>query len=111
MRPSVKRLQILRGASLKPVQCVLTHAHLDHVLGAGWVYDTWGLKPRLHLDRATYEQAPRSAAVYGVPMDPLPPLGAGWHDEPIRCGEAELEVASRRAMRRVTGFCTRWANG
>ena len=63
--------------SLKPVQCVLTHAHLDHVLGAGWVHDTWGLKPRLHpLDRPTYEQAPRSAAVYGVPMDPLPPLGA-----------------------------------
>ena len=80
--------------SLKPVQCVLTHAHLDHVLGAGWVYDTWGLKPRLHpLDRPTYEQAPRSAAVYGVPMDALPPLGADLTmDEPIHCGSAELEV-------------------
>ena len=80
--------------SLKPVQCVLTHSHLDHILGAGWVYDTWGLKPRLHpLDWATYEQALPSAAVYGVPMDQLPPLGADLDaNEPIRCGEAELEV-------------------
>ncbi|HBP45460.1 MAG TPA: MBL fold hydrolase [Flavobacteriales bacterium] len=80
--------------SLKPVQLVLTHAHLDHVQGAGWVHAKWGLKPRLHpLDFETYKQAPRSAAVYGVPMDPLPPLGAILKtDESIQCGAAELEV-------------------
>ena len=80
--------------SLKPVQLVLTHAHLDHVQGAGWVHEKWGLTPRLHpLDRATYEAAPRSAMVYGVPMDFLPPLGPELKaDEPIRCGEEELEI-------------------
>lgn len=79
---------------LLPVQVVLTHAHLDHVLGTGWVFDRWGLKPRLHaLDAATYEQAPRAAAVYGVPMDPLPPLGPGLVEgEPLMCGNEVLEI-------------------
>ena len=79
---------------LLPVQVVLTHAHLDHVLGTGWVFDRWGLKPRLHaLDAATYEQAPRAAAVYGVPMDPLPPLGPGLVEgEPLMCGNEALEI-------------------
>lgn len=79
---------------LTPVQVVLTHAHLDHVLGAGWVFDRWGLKPRLHAkDAATYEQAPRAAAVYGVPMDPLPPLGDELLEgAALMCGDEELEV-------------------
>lgn len=79
---------------LTPVQVVLTHAHLDHVLGAGWVFDRWGLKPRLHeKDIPTYEQAPRAAAVYGVPMDTLPPLGVELVEgEALMCGGEALEV-------------------
>lgn len=79
---------------IRPVQVLLTHAHLDHVLGAAWVHSTWGLNPRLHpLDRPTYEQAPRAAQLYGVPMDPLPELGQPLRSlERIPCGEGELEV-------------------
>ncbi len=29
-------------------QCLLTHAHLDHVMGCGWVQERWGLAPRIH---------------------------------------------------------------
>ena len=79
---------------LTPVQVVLTHAHLDHVLGAGWVYEQWGLCPRLHpLDVPTYEQAPHAAQVYGVPMDALPPLGEPLEEGGVvKCGEAELHI-------------------
>jgi hydroxyacylglutathione hydrolase len=76
------------------VQMLLTHAHLDHVLGAAWVHEQWGVKPRLHrLDGPTYEQAPRAAAVYGVPMDLLPELGPELiADQLITCGPHALEV-------------------
>ena len=79
---------------LRVVQMLLTHAHLDHVLGAAWVHKQWGVKPRLHrLDEPTYEQAPRAAAVYGVPMDSLPELGPELiADQLISCGPHALEV-------------------
>jgi hydroxyacylglutathione hydrolase len=80
---------------LVPVQCLLTHAHLDHVLGCGWLFDEWGLQPRLHpTDEITWEQAPRAAELYSVPMDPLPPRGEdlGPHGSTVLCGETELEI-------------------
>jgi glyoxylase-like metal-dependent hydrolase (beta-lactamase superfamily II) len=79
---------------VEPVQCLLTHAHLDHIMGAAWVFARWGLKPRLHpLDTATYEQAPRAAALYGVLMEDPPALGSSLAvGERIRCGSSELEV-------------------
>ena len=77
------------------VQCVLTHAHLDHVLGLAWVFDQWGVSPRLHpTDNLTWDQAPRAAELYGVQMDPLPERGPdlGSHGSQIACGMHRLEV-------------------
>jgi len=78
----------------KPVQVLLTHAHLDHVMGCAWLMDTYGLVPRLHpADRETYEQAPRVAEVYGVRMDPVPEaLFDLAHGDTVACGQVELEV-------------------
>lgn len=59
------------GATLTDVW--LTHAHLDHVAGAGHVFRSTGLRPRLHPDdRTTYDRAPIAAALYGVSFDALP---------------------------------------
>jgi glyoxylase-like metal-dependent hydrolase (beta-lactamase superfamily II) len=59
------------GATVADV--LLTHAHLDHVAGAGHVFRTTGLRPRLHPDdRTTYDRAPVAAALYGVSFDTLP---------------------------------------
>lgn len=80
---------------LKIVNCLLTHAHLDHVMGARWIYDTYGVSPRLHpTDEPTWQQAPISAQMYGVPMDELPPRGEdlGAHGSTITCGIHELEI-------------------
>ena len=78
----------------KPVQLLLTHAHLDHVMGCSWMKDTYGLTPRLHpADRETYEQAPRVAEVYGVRMDAVPEATFDLrHGDTLTCGQLELEV-------------------
>ena len=85
----------LKAEGWTPRAVLLTHAHLDHVMGCAGMAERYGLHPRLHpADRDTYLMAPRAAELYGVPMDPLPPL----HEEALRVGESirfgalELEV-------------------
>ena len=57
----------------EPVQVLLTHGHLDHVMGCQWMKDTYGLHPRMHpRDEETYRRGPIAAQMYGVSMDPLP---------------------------------------
>lgn len=73
-----------------PRALLLTHAHLDHVLGCAGMKERYGLLPRVHpADRITYEMAPRAAEMYGVPMDVLPAL----HPDPLEDGEV-LEFGS-----------------
>lgn len=65
----------LAGKGWVPRAVLLTHAHLDHVLGCAGLYDRYGLRPRVHeADQVTYAMAPRAAELYAVPMDPLPEL-------------------------------------
>jgi glyoxylase-like metal-dependent hydrolase (beta-lactamase superfamily II) len=80
---------------VKIVQCLLTHAHLDHVMGVSWVFDNWGVLPRLHAsDNLTWDQAPKAAELYGVPMDALPSRGLDLESggSLIECGMHRLEV-------------------
>lgn len=53
----------------------LTHAHLDHVLGAGRVVAATGVEIWLHPgDRRLYDAAPLQAqAMLGMRLEPLPP--------------------------------------
>ena len=78
-----------------PRAVLLTHAHLDHVLGCAGMVERYGLYPRLLAeDGPTYSMGPKAAELYGVPMDPLPDLDP----EPLRDGDTlrfgalELEV-------------------
>lgn len=57
----------------QPTEVLLTHAHLDHVMGCHWMFQTFGLAPRMHpKDAPTYQQGPVAAQMYGISMDPLP---------------------------------------
>ena len=95
-------MEFLESKGLTLVNCLLTHAHLDHVMGAQWIFNQFNLLPRLHsADRPTWEQAPISAQLYGIPMDPLPErgkdlLGTG---ATIELGKFTLEV------REAPGHC------
>ncbi len=95
-------MEFLESRGLTLVNCLLTHAHLDHVMGAQWIFNQFNLLPRLHpTDIPTWEQAPISAQLYGIPMDSLPERG---EDLPgtgatIELGKFTLEV------REAPGHC------
>jgi glyoxylase-like metal-dependent hydrolase (beta-lactamase superfamily II) len=94
-RPEREVFQALCASlDAKPVQVLLTHGHLDHVMGCQWMKDTYGLLPRMHAeDRETYERGPIAAQMYGVPMDPLPDVELSLkHGDVVDCGQAQLEI-------------------
>jgi glyoxylase-like metal-dependent hydrolase (beta-lactamase superfamily II) len=73
---------------------VLTHAHVDHVEGLSLAKRGTGAPIYLHpADTELYRAAPMQAQMFGVRMDPLPPvdhpLAAG---DGVRFGECELAV-------------------
>ncbi len=85
---------LLQDNGLKPVRLVLTHAHIDHVLGNAWVEKRFGLRPWMHrADLPLLEAAPRQGQLYGVPCEPSPaPEGFLEAGETIILGGLTLEV-------------------
>jgi len=58
---------------LTPVRLVLTHGHIDHVLGCAWVKERFGLLPELHRDGLDLlRAAPEMARMFGLSLDPPP---------------------------------------
>lgn len=65
--------QFLTHNGLRPVRLVLTHAHIDHVLGNAWAHRLYGLLPEVHAaDLPLLEGAERVAAMYGISYEPSP---------------------------------------
>ena len=68
---------------LRPVSQIATHAHLDHIFGTRFIYDTYGLKLDLHREEASVrERFPMQAAALlnlNVTLDDLAPVGR-WLD-------------------------------
>lgn len=85
----------LERQGLTPTVLLLTHSHIDHVLGLDFVTRTWGLAPHQHpLDADTLRSVPAYAPAYGFPRFRLPdvaalPLTPGT---PVLVGQSALEV-------------------
>lgn len=90
--------RVLEGAlgdnGLKPIRVVLTHAHIDHILGCAWMHERYGLAPELHhADLPILAGGARTASMYGLPYDPAPePAGLLSAGDTIRIGVEELQV-------------------
>lgn len=84
----------LERNGLTPVRVVLTHAHIDHILGCSWMHKRYGLSPELHrADHPILHGGARTASMYGLPYDPAPePKGFLQEGDTIRIGDAELSV-------------------
>ena len=61
--------QLINGKKLKPVRCLLTHAHFDHIFGCQWVFDTYNLLPEMHKgEQPVWERGAESCARFGIPF-------------------------------------------
>lgn len=79
---------------LRPVILLNTHCHLDHVFGNKDVAEKYDLTLRFHpLDKPTFDLAPTSGVMYGLPFDQYQGT-IDWLEEGeiIRLGDDELEV-------------------
>lgn len=80
---------------LKPVRLLLTHAHLDHVLGNDFVFRTYGLAPYMHRnDLELLHSLVRTCEMYGFSgVAPSPePAGFLMEGDIIKFGNAEMKV-------------------
>ena len=58
---------------LKPVACLQTHCHIDHVFGNHFVFAKYGLQPQIHTNESiVMNSAMMVAQMYGVSLKELP---------------------------------------
>jgi glyoxylase-like metal-dependent hydrolase (beta-lactamase superfamily II) len=73
---------------------LLTHAHVDHVTGVPRAKKALNVPIRLHKDDLfLYEAAREQAAMFGLQIDPLPPVDRFYDPgEVIKVGDLDLRV-------------------
>lgn len=58
---------------LKLTRLLLTHAHIDHILGNKFIFENYGLLPEAHEEEVFFiDRLPQTGAMYGVPCEPSP---------------------------------------
>jgi len=79
---------------LTPVELILTHAHIDHIMGNAFVNETWGLKPLLHEKEVpVFQFAGKSASMWGLDYTESPePKGFIDENKPLMLGKDKFEV-------------------
>jgi glyoxylase-like metal-dependent hydrolase (beta-lactamase superfamily II) len=66
-------LELASEGGLTVTEIWLTHAHIDHVSGVADAVAATGAPIRLHpADRQLYDHVDQQAAMFGLPMQPLP---------------------------------------
>lgn len=68
-------LAAIAGRRLRPTAILLTHAHVDHVSGVAAATQALGVPVWLHrADLPLYERAADQAAMFGLTIEPPPPV-------------------------------------
>lgn len=85
---------VIQEYGLNVVECVLTHAHIDHIMGCKYVFETYGVKPKCHRDEVqVFDQGPTASAIWSIPYTAGPKpeefIKAG---STLKLGELEFEV-------------------
>lgn len=77
---------------LRLTRFLLTHAHIDHILGSAFIHATYGLLPEAHEAELFFvKRMPESARMYGVQCEPSPMPEKFLKDgEVLRLGNHEL---------------------
>jgi glyoxylase-like metal-dependent hydrolase (beta-lactamase superfamily II) len=87
-------LRVADSAGVTIEQIVLTHAHLDHVEGLPLARRELGVRILLHpADQQLYDAAPFQAQMFGVQLEPLPPVdGELVVGDAVRFGDCALAI-------------------
>lgn len=65
--------QFIAEKKLRLKRFLLTHAHIDHILGARFIFDTYGLLPEVHSSELFFiDRMAQTAAMYGLPFEQAP---------------------------------------
>lgn len=68
-------MAFLKENKLRLESLFLTHAHIDHILGYSWVYDTFSLKAHANeKEIAVFQRGVESALLFGIPYEAGPGL-------------------------------------
>ncbi|MBL7932905.1 MAG: MBL fold metallo-hydrolase [Bacteroidia bacterium] len=63
----------IKEKNLNLKRLLLTHGHIDHILGNKFIFDTYGLLPEVHKEDVFFiERMQQTAAMYGLSCDPSP---------------------------------------
>lgn len=73
---------------------LLTHAHIDHVVGCQFIVDEYGLLPFMsELSQSIYHAAPMQGRMFGLESFSLPEVGAIYNlDIPLVIGQLEFQM-------------------
>lgn len=72
-----------------------THAHFDHIFGLPWLYEQYGLRPRMHAqEEAIYYAMPDMVRQFGIRMSGSLPRPDEFltNGERIMLGQAEIRI-------------------
>jgi hydroxyacylglutathione hydrolase len=85
--------QFIDEKKLKLSRLLLTHGHIDHILGNKFIFDTFGLLPEMHKDDLFFiERMMQSAALYGLSAEQSPsPQKFLEEGDSIQLGDYTLE--------------------
>jgi hydroxyacylglutathione hydrolase len=80
--------------SLKPVKLLLTHTHLDHIMGNNFICGKYNLKPEVNeLELPMLENAKIVGEMYGLPVEPSPSAEIFLSEnDTVRFGSCELKI-------------------
>lgn len=86
--------QFIKTKNLTVKHILLTHAHIDHILGCDFVHKTYGVGITMHKDDLfMLQRGPQMGMMYGVPVKQAPEPEAFLEEGDIfRFGETELDV-------------------
>ncbi|CAG0950974.1 MAG: MBL fold metallo-hydrolase [Bacteroidetes bacterium] len=80
---------------LKPVSLLLTHAHIDHVLGCNYILKKYGLLPEMHpAENFNIESVEQIGKMYGIPnaSNPQKPQDYLNENQKFTFGNSILEL-------------------
>lgn len=94
-------ISFLEEHDLKLVRCLLTHCHIDHVLGVKAVKDRFGLQSECHAEsKEVWDSCPTVSSMYGIPYFPGPEP-----DYSLKAGQSIELDGEELEIRFVPGHC------